>query len=577
MMKRILVINFTRMGDIVQTSPLITGMRQKWGHTEIDLLVMRGFSAIAELIPGVARVLQWDQDESVSSIVRGDSLADIYRYHRDFATGLCEVNYDLIINVTHSNESAILLRLLRGSDKRGILLDDLGRKLTAHPWIDYFFNVTANRGFNDFNLADIYRRIGDLNSGEGGRLKLQPPADAIARASCLLSDLPADRSFRVALQPGANRENRRWPAARYAELARRLYTEYDAAPLLIGSQGERQLTEQICELAAVPLLNLAGATTVPQLVALLGQCDLLISNDTGSMHIAAAMDTPTVALFMATALPHETCVYSEQTIVLQPTLECAPCSHQVVCPHQRCRQEIQVETVLQAIAYSRGETVDFTGISGVRVLQPRFNRDGMLQLRRLSRERLRAEHLVTAAYRLLWKTLLDDTPTDNNAEAHCREQLASALPEQLEILQDFVLPQLPSETAELSKVLDNYRQTLGRVEQLGRRGFAAATTLDRSSDPELLLQAVSEITSLDNRLFQLEMQHQFIRPLCVLYRFNRENMSSDDIDYLAHAGKAMYHTLEVRARLLAWSLLVLQQGLLQPEISCELVGELMDA
>jgi lipopolysaccharide heptosyltransferase II len=557
-MKRILVINFTRMGDIVQTSPLIAGLQQKWEQPQIDLLVMRGFRSIARMIPGVSRVMLWDQDESVVRIVRGDSLADTYRYHRDFIESLREHDYDLIINVTHSNESAVLLRALRGKQKRGILLDDLGRKLTSHPWTDYFFNVTANRGFNDFNLVDIYRRIGDLGPGQGDRMQLKVSAEEREKARALLAEFHDGNSSLVAMQPGANSDNRRWPAERFAELADRLYEEYQITPLLIGSADERELTEKISSMAKSPVHNLAGETSIPQLVALLEQCELLISNDTGSMHIAAAVDTPTVALFMATALPQETGAYTEDTIILQPRIDCAPCSHHVVCPHQRCRQMISVSAVLKAIDHMRGKVADFTEEHEVRVFTPAYNQDGMLQLMEISRTTLRIDQLVTSAYRILWKQALDKTPVDAEEEAHFRDVCSTAVPEQLDLLRTQNRPAAPSSIAD---VLTGYRHTLQQVEELGSRGFEAASMLDSTQDPDRLTRAVEVISTIDGELFQLEMQHTFLRPLCVLYRFNRERMSSDDIGYLAREGRKMYHNVAVRARLLAWLLEILWQEL----------------
>ncbi len=560
-MKRILVINFTRMGDIVQTSPLIAGLLQKWEQPQIDLLVMQGFRSIADMIPGVSRVLLWDQDESVSRIVRGDSLAATYRYHRDLIESLRENNYDLIVNVTHSNESAVLLRALRGQQKRGILLDDLGRKLTSHPWIDYFFNVTANRGFNDFNLVDIYRRLGDLEAGQGTRLQLKVRDEDREQARTLLAEFSDDGSPLVAMQPGANRDNRRWPAERFAELTRRLYEEYNITPLLIGSANERELTEKISSLAKVPVCNLAGETGIPLLAAVLEQCELLISNDTGSMHIAAAVDTPTVALFLATALPQETGAYTENTIILQPRIDCAPCSHHVVCPHQRCRQMISVSAVLKAIDHIRGDVVDFSSNSELHVFIPAFNRDGMLQLREISRTTLHVDQLVTSAYRILWKQVLDRTPASAEEETHFYEISSNAVSEQLELLLTMEKPAAAPVTA---TQLAEYKSVLRQVEELGNRGFKAASTLDSTKDRDLLRQAVEVISALDGELFQLEMQHQFLRPLCVLYRFNRERMSSDDIRYLALEGRKMYHTVEVRARLLSWLLETLWQGLELP-------------
>ncbi len=151
---------------------------------------------------------------------------------------------------------------------------------------------------------------------------------------------------------------KRWPVARYAELARSL-----AAPVIVlGSGKEAPLGVEICALATgADCRNLAGATRLDEAFALIAGARQVISNDTGLMHVAAALDVPQVALFGSSS-PEHTPPLSERAQVLwlkqdpayQPPLDCAPCFERE-CPlgHLRCLNDISAERVLRALASPR--------------------------------------------------------------------------------------------------------------------------------------------------------------------------------------------------------------------------------
>ncbi len=151
---------------------------------------------------------------------------------------------------------------------------------------------------------------------------------------------------------------KRWPVARYAELARSL-----AAPVIVlGSGKEAPLGVEICALATgADCRNLAGATRLDEAFALIAGARQVISNDTGLMHVAAALDVPQVALFGSSS-PEHTPPLSERAQVLwlkqdpayQPPLDCAPCFERE-CPlgHLRCLNDISAERVLRALADDR--------------------------------------------------------------------------------------------------------------------------------------------------------------------------------------------------------------------------------
>ena len=129
----------------------------------------------------------------------------------------------------------------------------------------------------------------------------------------------------IALQPGARWENKRWPAKYFAELVRALAQKFPEVRFaILGGKDDQSLGEIIFQAAPERCLNLCGATSLPEMIEWVRRCDLMVTNDTGPMHVAAAMGKPLVALFGPTA-PERTGPYGQLANVLHLELPCSPC------------------------------------------------------------------------------------------------------------------------------------------------------------------------------------------------------------------------------------------------------------
>ncbi len=129
----------------------------------------------------------------------------------------------------------------------------------------------------------------------------------------------------IVLQPGARWKNKRWPVNYFAELVRRLAEKFPAARFaLLGSSEDQSLGEIISRAAPERTLNLCGATSLPEMIEWIRRCDLMVTNDTGPMHAAAALGKPLVALFGPTE-PRRTGPYGQLENVLRIDLACSPC------------------------------------------------------------------------------------------------------------------------------------------------------------------------------------------------------------------------------------------------------------
>ena len=129
----------------------------------------------------------------------------------------------------------------------------------------------------------------------------------------------------ILLQPGARWENKRWPTEHFCELVRTLGEKFpDASFAVLGSKDDKALGEKILQAAPKKVLNLCGATSLLEMIEWVRRCDLLITNDTGPMHVAAAIGRPLLALFGPTE-PRRTGPYGQLENVLRIELPCSPC------------------------------------------------------------------------------------------------------------------------------------------------------------------------------------------------------------------------------------------------------------
>jgi ADP-heptose:LPS heptosyltransferase len=162
------------------------------------------------------------------------------------------------------------------------------------------------------------------------------PAD-----SPLLSSLP-ERFCIIA--PSAGKEANRWPADRFGRLA----TGLPLPSMVISNKADAKIVEEVVAASNGMAINLAGKTGLKELVALIARARFFISNDTGPMHIAAALGIPVFAIF-GPANPVRTGPYGPIHTIIQSQLHCIPCYRQKPCKHWACMNDITVERVRQEI------------------------------------------------------------------------------------------------------------------------------------------------------------------------------------------------------------------------------------
>lgn len=403
----VLVLNLTRLGDLLQSQPAITGLAAQ-GH-QVGLVCLDNFAPAAALMRDVSSLFPLRGGRLLARL--NSNWRSALAEHRQFLEMVRqEFAPDIVINLTPSEPARLLAMTCRAPQTLGFVMDELGFNADTSLWAAFLQLTGTSRGASPFNIVDLFRRISGL-SGPGAGFGLRGPADDEKEAARqrLLASLPQApaRGF-VALQLGASEDRRRWPVEYFADVARGL-SKAGYAPVLVGTEPEKQLGERLKALCDVSLVDLIGATDLRELAATLCACRLLVTNDTGTMHLAAGLGVPCLAIFLCTAQPWDTGPYLPGCVSLEPDQRCHPCAFGVACQNGlSCRRAIEPDGVLRLIeAMLAGEVPDSARVPGARVWRSVMGADGLLDLESLSGHEAEDRTRLIRMQRALYRPYLD--------------------------------------------------------------------------------------------------------------------------------------------------------------------------
>jgi lipopolysaccharide heptosyltransferase II len=351
--QRILLLRLERIGDLLMTLPAIEAAREAWPDAEIDLAVGSWNVGLAALIPGLTRIHTVDVPWLARDAAGATWMALLVQARRWRA-----MRYDIVINFEPDIRSNILAWRTRAPTRVGYWTGGGGKLLTGASAYSPTAHVSMNARRLVAHAAGLPPPLDRFRTR--AQRRLIPPPDAEERVRALLHERPGPF---IGIHASGGRESKQWHPDRFAEVARALSRTYGATIVLTGSQDDRPLVDLVrASLAGVPAVDLTGQLDLPELAALVGRIDLLVSSDTGPMHLAAAMATPVVALY-GPADPRRYGPDTPASRVVRVQLPCSPCG-QVRLPPARCRGHIPdcmtgitVDAVIAAAAELLGSPV----------------------------------------------------------------------------------------------------------------------------------------------------------------------------------------------------------------------------
>jgi len=356
--KQVLIINITRMGDLVQMTPLLKRLEYEWPGVAIDVIVDREFSVIAALLPGIRHVLSYDfQTLMDETRVQSRDLVSLYQDITKWAKPLAANIYDRVINLTFNRRSAYLTGYIGSPDIRGLTTAPDGNVIVKNSWMAYFLDMHTYRKLNRFNLVDIYA-LGGSGTGPYVPVTLMQRASDCewARAFLMASGTP---EYWIGVQIGASDVMKAWRPEYFGQTMALLGHQLNVGFVLIGSKKELPAVQEAVQTykkagGQAPLCHAIGKTSISQLVGLLSQCDLMLTNDTGPMHVAAGVGVPIVNVSVGHVDFRETGPYGPNHWVIQPEIECGPCGFDQVCAHQSCKERLLPRSVSEVCAHALG-------------------------------------------------------------------------------------------------------------------------------------------------------------------------------------------------------------------------------
>jgi heptosyltransferase-2 len=360
---RILVVKLATIGDLLLATPALRALRESYPQAQLDLLVTPSSAGVLDDWDVINRVIVLDKylfDHPKQLLTKPTNLLKLRPLLRELRGG----HYDAVLLMHH-------LTLFFGRRKHQALMLATGAKYlvgldNGHGW---FLNVKVpDQGFGAMHEAEYCLAVAEAVGGRTSEKWLTMPLNDEQRQQArqlVFGDEPAEQAARpiIAMHPGSGGYStaRRWSPERFAQLADTLYQDVGGQLLLVGGPEEAELHVQIMGMlkSGVPVRSLAGKGKIQVTAAVLELADLFIGNDAGPMHLAAAVGTPTVAIFGLSNSdawgPYTGNRPGSKAIVVKQDLPCMPCFYrghslgqQEGCATRDCLATLGVDPVAVA-------------------------------------------------------------------------------------------------------------------------------------------------------------------------------------------------------------------------------------
>ncbi len=320
---------------MVMTLPALEGLKECFPDSRLSILARPWVASLFEAHPAVDEVI----------VIKGEigPLSNIREILKTSSI-IRRKRFDMVILFQNAFEAALIaflagikIRIGYNTDHRSFLL--------SHP-------VPLNFNLQNDHQTGYYL---DLLKGFGCNPEKREPrlfvkAEDMLRAKEILQQEKIDDSDTIlGLSPGAIfGPAKRWPAERFAQTADRAVENWNAKVVIFGSSKEKDICEEMLNRMNHPAVNMCGKTGLREAIALIKNCDFFLTNDSGLMHVAGALEVPLVAIFGSTN-PKATGPAGKSSIVIKHDIKCSPCL-KPVCPKDfRCMLEIGVDEVWECL------------------------------------------------------------------------------------------------------------------------------------------------------------------------------------------------------------------------------------
>jgi ADP-heptose:LPS heptosyltransferase len=340
------------MGDLIQSTALFQKIKIVYPDSRVTLLMLTDFAGIGQFLPCIDEV-KYLNLRGLSDTLKSNNFtftAEVLTAVNKMLDGTGGVRYDLAVNLSHDEFSVYFLYMLNAEKNIGISITREGAIISNDEMISYMFSAVKNRKVSVLNLVDIYERaLKSKDTAEVNVNKIYLDTEGKnSEARSILKEYGIENGDTVvSFAIGASTPLKKWRYDYFAELAKLLLNHNSKIKIvLLGADYDVEAGNYIeTEAADRRLINLTGKTSVSDLVFLVKRSSLLITHDTGTMHIGTALGTKLIVIYTGNVGFLETGPYAEGQLLVVPDIDCFPCDFNLKCMNPVCKDIIKPEYV----------------------------------------------------------------------------------------------------------------------------------------------------------------------------------------------------------------------------------------
>jgi len=326
--KKILIVKPSSLGDVVHSLPFLNSIKACFPKAEIHWVIAKGLEGLLTCHPMVDRLIIINKDMWKKLSRTADTLKEVRHLLKDIRNE----QYDLAVDLQGLFRSGVITMATGAPVRAGFSEAREGSSL--------FYNLKVKGGI-DVHAVERYMKIAGALGCDDENIIF--PFSLCSGEMRNIEGIKRDLKDYAVIVPGARWDTKIWAAANFGRIASLLPLK----SIVIGSKSDMEIAEKVVQASRGKAISLAGRTSLKELIELMRNARLVISNDSGPMHIAAGFNVPVFAIFGPTS-PVRTGPYGKGHTIIKSNLECAPCFKKH-CSDLKCMQGITVDVVYEKI------------------------------------------------------------------------------------------------------------------------------------------------------------------------------------------------------------------------------------
>ncbi|MDI6744599.1 MAG: glycosyltransferase family 9 protein [Thermodesulfovibrionales bacterium] len=327
---KILIIKPSSLGDVVHSLPFLNAIRDSFPRAEIHWIITKGLEGLLEGHPMINKLWIINKDDWKRIKGARTTIKEL----RSLFKSLKAEKYDIVIDLQGLLRSGILAKAAVAAVRVGFIEAREGSRI---------FYTHSIKGGKDVHAVDRYLEIAKFLGCDVSGIKFPFPLSFNFQLSTPNFQLPDKYAVIV---PGARWETKRWHPGRFGELSSMLSVK----SIVVGGESDTAMADIVVGNSMDNALSIAGKTTLKDLIEIIRHAKFVVTNDSGPMHIAAALNVPVFAIFGPTN-PLRTGPYGKPHVIIRKGLECSPC-YKKNCRTIQCMELISVQEVADVIRQS---------------------------------------------------------------------------------------------------------------------------------------------------------------------------------------------------------------------------------